>query len=224
MTPLSGTIAAMLSVGRIVTVTVIGVLVYTAFWAVPPGERADGLYDVEKVAASELAVWRAAQAQEEFGAFLNLVAMLREEHRYSWFRAAQASFHLARATTTFVGLRSRYERVLPDLEDAAAVHKAWTDAPFDPAAVARAQLTWWVTRRLPNLNSVDQLTPLILEEYALRYRVTSGAAVEAAQWRAQAVLLFDATGTDPNVAELTKLLVESHRSLARALAERRPVR
>ena len=94
----------MFSVGRLLMAVVIGLLVYTAFFAVPPGARADGQFDPDKVAASELAVWKSAQAQDEFAVYTNLVLMLREQYRYSWFRAAQAGFYLARATTTFVRL------------------------------------------------------------------------------------------------------------------------
>lgn len=211
----------MFSFGRLLMAVILGLLVYTAFYALPPGEPGDGRFDPDRVAAIELEVWKATKAQDELSVFLNLTTQLREEHHYSWFRAAQAGFYMARATTTFAELRGRYERVLPDLEDAATIHRNWVNAGFDPAAVARAQLTWWVTRRLPNLNSVDQVAPLIAEEYALRYRISAGAANEAAIRRADAALLFDSGGHDPNAAAVTKLLAESYRSLQRAILQAR---
>jgi hypothetical protein len=211
----------MFSFGRLVMAAILGLLVYTAFYSLPSGEPGDGRFDPERVATAELEVWKAAKSQDEVSVFLNLTAQLREEHRYSWFRAVQAGFYLARATTTFAGLRGRYERVLPDLEDAAAIHRDWVHSSFDPGAVARAQLTWWVTRRLPNLNSADQVAPLIGEEYALRYRISAGAASEAAFRRSDALMLFDSGGPDPNTAAVTKILTESYRSLQRAILQSR---
>jgi len=202
----------------------IGSVVYFGFFAVPPGDRGDGRFDPDKLAAQEVDVWMAAKAREEVGTFTACVVMLREKHRYSWFRAAQAAFYLSRAATVFEGLNTRYERVLPDLEEAAAVHKTWVGASFDPAAVARAQLTWWVTRRTPNLNSLDQLTPLVAEEYALRYKIGAGMASGPASRMAEAALLFDSGGRDPNRAAVEKVLADSYRLLKRVLTEPRKTR
>ena len=44
----------MFSVGRLLMAVVIGLLVYTAFFAVPPGARADGQFDPEKVAEATM--------------------------------------------------------------------------------------------------------------------------------------------------------------------------
>ena len=214
----------MFSFGRLLTIMTLGLVVYVGFYAVPPGEPGDGHFDPEALARDEVAVWQAVQGREDFGVFFSLVPMEREAHRYSWFRAAQASFYMARAQTTFAELRGRYERVLPDLEDAAALHKAWVKGSFDAPAVARAQLDWWVTRRMPNLNSIDQIAPLIAREYALRYQVTESQAADAAFRRAQAMQLFDADGADPRIAAITKLLAESHASLQESILQPRRAR
>ena len=111
--------------------------------------------------------------------------------------------------------------MLPDLKEAATIHKAWTHASFEPAAVGRAQLTWWVTKQLPNLNSLDQVAPLVGNEFELRYGLPAGATSGAAAKRAEAVLLFDNGGRDPNVAAVTKILTESNQLLQRVIANRR---
>ena len=211
----------MLSPGRLVLAALLAALVYGGFYAVPAGDRAEGRFDPERLASREVEVWKATQAREEWGAYIAVVPMLREQCRYSWFRAAQASFYVARAMTTFVTLRGRYERVLPDLEDAATIERDWMGATFDPAAVARAQLNWWVTRRMLNLNSVDQIASLIADEYRLRYNVPESLVMDAALRRAEAADMAEAGGGDPNWSAVTKLLVESNRRLQQAVARPR---
>jgi hypothetical protein len=210
----------MLSPGRLILAALAAACVYGLFVAAPPGPRGEGQYDAAVLAAREVEVWKAVRGREEFGVYLALVPMLREQHRYTWFRAAQASYYLSRAMTAFPGMRTRYERVLPDLEAAAAVERDWMGSTFDPAQVARAQLNWWVTRQMPNLNSVGQVAPLIAEEYSLRYRVASDAVMDAAFRRAEAADLADHGGADPDWRSITKLLTESHRAVQVALAAR----
>ena len=89
--------------------------------------------------------------------FLDLVTLTHEQYRYPWAKAVRAGFYLGRAAATFGTLRSDYEQVLPDLQRAYAIAKDWTSARFDPAAVARAELAWWVARRVPGQNSPDQV-------------------------------------------------------------------
>lgn len=215
----------MFSPGRLIVAALAAACVYGLFLAAPPGPRAEGQYDAAVLAAHETEVWKAVRGHEEFGVYLALVPTLREQYRYTWFRAAQASYYVARAMTTFPGMRTRYERLMPDLEAAATIERDWMGSGFDPARVARAQLNWWVTRRMPNLNSIDQIAPLIAEEYSLRYDVASGAMMDAALRRAEAVDLADRGGLDPDWRAVTKLLTESHRTVQRVIEARarRPV-
>ena len=78
--------------------------------------------------------------------------------------ATLEGFHLARAAATFGDLRGGYDVVLPDLEAAYVKAKSWTQAEFDPRAVARAELAWWVARRVPGQNSAEQIGGLIADE------------------------------------------------------------
>jgi hypothetical protein len=189
---------------------------------VPPGTRAEGRFDPIAAAEHEVAAWRALKAREEFGVYLNLMFALREQNRYSWFRAAQAAYHLGRATTTFADMTTRYERALPDLEAAAGIEKDWTNTSSDPIAVARAQLTWWVTARMPQGGGVERVAPLVAEEYELRYRISAGRMMDAALRRAQATEMY-LVGPDPDWKGITLVLTESYRSLQRALSQaRRP--
>src|SRR5207247_2318796 len=98
-----------------------------------------------------------------------LVTMLREQYHYSWATATIQGFHLARAAATFGDATEHYEAVLPDLEAAYTSAKNWMHAGFDPRLVARAELDWWVARRIPGRNSPLQVGGLIADEYALLY-------------------------------------------------------
>jgi hypothetical protein len=212
-----------LSVGRVILLAVVVSVLYLLFFAVPYGNRDAGEFNPATLAAREIDTWRAVKAKEEFSTYLNMAFQLREQNGYSWFRAAQASYYLARATMAFPRMQNRYERVLPDLESAASIEKHWRNASFDPVAVARAQLTWWVTARMPNANSVDQLTPLIAADYGQRYGIGEGRASDAARRRAQVTHLLDA-GPDPDWPAVTSVLTESYAALQRALAAPRRTR
>src|SRR5712675_1231365 len=111
-------------------------------------------------------------AKERTHLFLLLVTLLHEQYHYSWATASLEAFHLARAAATFGDLKENYEVVLPDVEAAYEKARSWTDAAFDPRAVARAELAWWVARRLAGQNSPEQIGQLIAGEYALLYETS----------------------------------------------------
>jgi len=204
---------------RLLMLAVLAATVYAGFFWLPPPEAPDGVFDAKIVAAHEIAAWQAVRTHRDFEVYFAIVQMLREQNRCTWFRAIQSGFYLTRAMTTFSGLHTRYERVLPDLEAAAGVEKAWRKTSVDPVAVARAQLNWWVIRRMPNLNAVDQIGVLIAEEYALRYPLAGGRTVEAAHLRAQAVKMLDQDAVEPDWKIMSDLLVQSHRLLGVALTQ-----
>src|SRR5579872_1905551 len=116
-----------------------------AFVLVPPaGPRSMRVFDPSRTADLELRMWQAYYRKERLRLFALLVTMLHEQYRYSWATAAVEGFHLARAAATFGDLTSGYEAVLPDLETAYGQARTWMRAGFDPLAVARAELSWWV--------------------------------------------------------------------------------
>jgi len=202
---------------RLITILILTLVIYAAFFATPVGVRAEGNFDPDAVAAQEVEIWKAEKGHSDFSLYLGAIVMLREQERYSWFRAVQAGFYLGRAMNTFIDLHTRYERVLPDLEDAAQIQKDWMHATFDPAAVARAQLNWWVTRRMPNLNSVDSVSQLMAEEYGLRYHLGADRMMAAATLRTQALDERDEGGIDPPWPTISKRLAESYRALSTAI-------
>jgi hypothetical protein len=206
---------------RLIAIAGLAVGVYAGVIATPSGPHTANAFDPVKVAGFEVAAWEAKAEKSDFKCYAAVVQMLREQYRYSWWKAGVAGFYLSRATTQFAEMHNRYERALPDLEDAALVEKAWMKASFDPAVVARAQLDWWVTRKMPGLDSVDNVGSLMANEYALRYGVTHDRVAGATMYRAQALLLLEEGGEKPDWAGARKLLTESYTSLRNGLTTRK---
>lgn len=190
-----------------------------AYAVTPPrGPRSLRQFDPVRLAALETSMWQSYYAKQRARLFAELVTMLREQYHYSWAMATAEGFHLARAAATFGDLKGDYDRVLPDLEAAYTQARDWTDAAFDPRAVARAELAWWVARRLPGENSPEQVGQLIAAEYALLYQTTRENVADAAYLRAQAAALRDAQAASPDWNRIAQLLIQSYRELFLALS------
>jgi len=190
-----------------------------AFVLTPPrGARSMREFNPPRLADLEVRMWQAYYAKERARLFGLLVTMLHEQYHYSWATATMEGFHLARAAATFGDLRGGYDVVLPDLEAAYAQAKSWTHAEFDPRAVARAELAWWVARRVPGQNSPEQIGGLIADEYAILYETTRARVEAAALLRAQAAALRDAQAGRPDWDRIGRLLLQSYSELRSALS------
>lgn len=183
----------------------------------PRGPRSMRQFNPTRLADLELRMWQAYYAKERVALFRLLVVMLHEQYRYSWAVATKEAFHLARAAATFAELRDRYDVVLPDLESAYGTAKWWLDARFDPQAVARAELAWWVARRNPGHNSAEDVGHLIAEEYALLYETSVERVAQAALLRATAGKLRDEQAPRPDWIRIEQLLQQSYRELLDAV-------
>lgn len=186
---------------------------YVGFVSAPAGPRSVRVFEPDRVADLELDMWRAYYAHQNIRLFRDLVVLLHEQNRYPWAKATIAGFHLARAAARFADLRSNYEQVLPDLERAYAILKDWTHSSFDPAAVARAELAWWVARRIPGQNSPEQVGELIAEENALLYAVPRDQVLPASTLRARAGRIRDDGSERADWAVVSQLLHQSYREL-----------
>ena len=207
--------------GRTVRIAVAAGLVafLLAFAFTPPrGPRSMRQFNPTRLADLELRMWQAYYARQRVQLFGLLVTMLHEQYRYSWARAATQAYHLARAAATFAELKGGYDVVLPDLESAYASSKSWLNAGFDPAAVARAELAWWVARRIPGQNSAEQVGRLIAEEYALLYDTSIERVSKAALLRATAGRLRDEDAAAPDWNRIGRLLIEAYQELLDALS------
>jgi hypothetical protein len=185
-----------------------------AFALTPPrGPRTMRQFNPVRLADLEVSMWQAYYAKQRVRLFSLLVTMLHEQYRYSWATAAREGFHLARAAARFGDLRGHYDTVLPDLETAYGEARSWLGAGFDPRAVARAELAWWVARRVPGENSPDHVGALMADEYALLYETSRDRVAAAALLRAEAGALRDADASQPDWETIRRLLQRSYREL-----------
>ena len=190
-----------------------------AFALTPPrGPRSMRQFNAVRLADLEVRMWQAYYDKQRLRLFGLLVTLLREQYSYSWATASVEGFHLARAAATFSDLRDHYDVVLPDLEAAYDKVRSWTGANFDARAVARAELAWWVARRMPGENSPEQVGRLIADEYALLYETSPENMAAAALLRAEAGALRDAQAEHPDWTRIARLLQASYLELAQALA------
>jgi hypothetical protein len=203
---------------RLLMLAVLALLVYWGFFMIPHDDRDETAFDPVVLGEQETDVWRAAQAHDEFAVFPSVVLMLREQHRFSWFRAAQASYYLSRATIRFVDMRTSFQRVLPDLQAAAEVEQAWKQADFSPIDAAGAQMNWWALTKNPNQRGSDLISSLIADDFAIRYETQPGDMLASARYRAEAIRMRD-TNTDPDWQAIRQQLVESYRALQAALVQ-----
>jgi hypothetical protein len=206
------------------------------YWAVavraPSGTRSLRVFDPDRLAELEVGMWQAYYAKEKFRLFRLLVVMLREQYHYSWQKAAIAAYHLAKAAATFGDATGDYDRVLPDLEAGYTIARDWTGAKFDPAAVARAELSWWTARRDPASGSGAAKNAVVAarmtELYALLYDAPAARVAEAARLRVDAADLrdrgadavdFDRDKRGVDWKGVSFLLHQSYRSLHDAVGE-----
>ena len=175
-------------------------------------------FEPARLADLEVRMWQAYYAKQRVRLFSLLVTMLHEQYHYSWATATREGLHLARAAAAFGDLKGNYEVVLPDLEAAYTQAKTWTHAEFDPKEVAKAELAWWVARRIPGQDSAEQVGGLIADEYAILYETSRAAVAPAALLRAQAAALRDAEARQPDWTRIGELLLQSYNSLRFALS------
>lgn len=204
----------------IIAVLAIAVLAggYAATTA-PPGPRTMREFDPHRLADLESRMWQAYYAKQNVRLFGLLVTMLHEQYHYSWATAAREGFHLARAAAVFGNARSDYDRVLPDLTNGYATARDWLHASFDPPAVARAELAWWVARRVKGQDGPEHVGALMADEYAMLYAVPRDAVLEAATLRARAGKLRDTEAAAPDWPTVTRLLDLSYVSLHQAVRQ-----
>jgi len=200
---------------------VLGVALAYGLFAPPRGPRSLRQFDADRLADLEVGMWQAYYAKERMRLFGLLVTMLHEQYHYSWATAAREAFHLARAAANFGDARGNYEAlVLPDLELAYGTAKDWLGAGFDPAAVARAELAWWIARRVPGEDSPEHVGALMARAYGLLYEAPETTMASAATLRAKAAKLRDLQERQPDWPTIREALRQSYSELHNAVSSR----
>lgn len=209
--------------GRLLTLGILAFLIYMGFYAVPASGPDADAFDPEAVARHEAAAWQAARVREELSTFVNCVLYQRELHRLSWFRAAESGMALSRALTQFPHMTSRFERILPQLEEVAAIERIWRAAEFEPRVVARSQLNWMIASRNPRqADNVQRSVSEMAVEYGLRFGMHPEFMFPAAADRSEAFqLILAQNAADPDWDVTARLLARSYTTLKTTLARAR---
>jgi len=172
-------------------------------------------FDPEAVAEAETRMWQAYYNRDTMEIGMQIIAMLQNQYGISMLEAKAIGERLAKASMTFGRSRSAYERrVLPNLIDAYTRIRDATGRSFDPEEAARAELAWWVARRTPGDDSVEEVGARIAALYAVLYGGDHPVFREAGRLRAEAAHLRDTGGADADWDAVERLLVESYRNLA----------
>jgi hypothetical protein len=197
---------------RLVQLAIVGGIAYAGFFWVPPGPKTPGSFNPDTLAQLHLEVFKAYDGGADFALFVGYTKLLREQNKYSWFRAADAGFHMARATSSLRNVHSHYEQLLPDLEYVYTIERDWLGATFDPKVVAQAELTAWVSAREQQINTLDAVTNSLATRDALRFNTSESATLGSAALFARAERLRDDDDTDWPV--VLALLTDASRALA----------
>lgn len=199
----------------VTTILLLGLL--ALLFVAPPGPRSVKVFDPDRVADLEVDMWQAYYNQERVRLFRGLLTLLREQNRYSWARAGQQAYYFAKAASTFGSATRDYDSVLPDLTKGYGVMRNWTNAGFDPETVARAELAWWVARRVPEQSDPANVGRLMAQVNASIYGVPAERVSRASALRAEAAALRDRGGANADWSAVSTLLHASYRQLYRAV-------
>ncbi|HOZ48443.1 MAG TPA: hypothetical protein PK468_17665 [Candidatus Hydrogenedentes bacterium] len=166
-----------------------------------------------KVATAETRMWEAYSRCDINAVAREMVLLLREQFGLDESEAQETAGCIARAMGAFVLMTgSDYEKtVLPELEKGYARIKQASGALWDVQAAAQAELDWWVARRTPGQNSVEQVGQRIAKLYGVLFGTTNAHVERAGYLRAKAAWLQDSS---PNWPQIQLLLEESYASLA----------
>lgn len=191
-----------------------------------PRSRWGADFEPDRLALLELRMWKAYYRRQPARLFGTLVLGLREQAHVGWPRALIAAVFLTKAAVGFARATGDYERYAPDV----ARGYRWLGLPgdVDMDAVAHEELRWWVVRREIGLAAGSAAGETIARLYAALYNVPLETVTQAGRLRGMAAEVRDRGATNdpegptgPGAAywpEVARLLRESYRSLAAALA------
>jgi hypothetical protein len=184
-------------------------------------------FDPDRLADLELRAWKAYYRHERVRLFGLLVLANREQAHVSWPTAVLAAFYLARGASRFARASTDYDRFLPDI--ARGYRALGLPADVDADEVARRELRWWVVRREIGLAAGNEAGRAITSLYSVIYGVAESAVEEAGRLRGLAAEIRDrGAAGDPSGSaaeggaywpEVSRLLIESYRSLYRAVTQ-----
>jgi len=175
-------------------------------------------FDPDEVARAETRMWQAYYSGDRTKLGLQLVSLLRKQHGLSFIEAKEIGELLASSAMKFHAAKGDYESVaLGELTEAYRLIKRASGRAYDPEKAARAELSWWVARRTPGQDSVEQVGQRIAGLYAILHGTEDPSFLAAGLLRAEAAALRDAGREDADWARVEELLRQSYRKLEGAL-------
>src|SRR5688572_22050058 len=184
--------------GRIILLLILALGGYALFFQTPAGPRDAAAFDPQVVADLETEAWKAEIEKSEFSLFFICAKMLREQHRYTWWRALRSGFYESRMRISVAEMTNRFERALPDLESVAAIEQSWTKKNFEPAKAARARLNWLASSRMPGQDATETIANHMADDYAMRYGVAQDRVAGFAEYMVGAMKLRSDPTTKPD--------------------------
>lgn len=163
--------------------------------ATPP--RADQ-FDPRKIAVAEASMWKAYYDRSYAQIAVSMVAIMVEQFNVSYYQALAISIPAAKAAQKFhrlsygTSMGAYQTQVIPDLTvyyqrlKQATGHKHW-----QPAALAQAELAWWVARRERHPRQIWHVGTKIADLYQQLYGKRNPNIDRAGFLRAQAAHLRD---------------------------------
>jgi len=176
-------------------------------------------FNPDAVGRAEAGMWQSYYGANRTQLAVQLVQLLRKQYGLTVIEAKLVGEQLADAAMTFSSIRDDYDaQILPPLTGAYRALKEVRGLAFDPAAVAQAELAWWVARRTAGEDSVENVGAMIAELYATMYGENHPAFAQAGLLRARAAHLRDIGGSDADWTEVESLLIQSYTVLANGMA------
>lgn len=189
---------------------VLALLVWVVFF-----KNSRAPFDAVQIAQSETRMWQAYYTRDPLALHGELNLMLHNQFGLSRYRTWQVSSLLTLASLDFAQQPrpippSARQKLVGDLAKAYRGIRAATGLKFDPQAAAEAEMAWWIARRTPGENSVDQVGKKIEALYRILYGKTNAQIAEAGRLRAQPAHVRDETADWP---EVERLLTASYQAL-----------
>lgn len=182
------------------------------------GFSAGPVLEPDEIAAAETRMWQAYYARDLQKLHSEMSALLQAQFRLSSADAERIAKSLVSAAMKFTISRANYEQVvLPDLEVAYLQLRAVLNRSFDPREAARAELDWWIARRIPGRDNPQQVGERIAKLYAIIYGAERPEFLQAGVLRAEAARLRDRGGVNCDWTAVERLLRRSYRVLVDAV-------
>ena len=207
--------------GRIILLLILALGGYGLFFQTPTGPRDVAAFDPQVVADLEIEAWKAQAEKSEFSLFFITAKLMREQFRYTWWRAFRSAFYESRMRISVGEMANRFERALPDLEAVAAIEQSWTKKNFEPAKAARARLNWLASSRMPGQDATQNVASHMADDYAMRYGVGQDRVAGFAEYMVGAMKMRDESTSQPDWNQIQKMVLEGYRALKAGVTVKR---